>query len=105
MIKTALLFILLLFTFCGFSQQYAYSFEGQLSEDQKRSLVKNCEGLKNVDWVKLKYKEDSSKGELIIQCKEIEIRSEFEEGFSPINVKREFIGLGLEPKEFRKLND
>lgn len=104
--KKSLLFLFLVFlNFWGFSQQYAYSFEGKLSEDNKRILVEKCEKLKNVDWIKLKYKEDGAKGELIIQCTKLVQRAEFEEGFSPIEIKREFIAIGVEPKEFRKLND
>lgn len=104
--KKAILLILLVFSnYWSFSQQYAYSFQGELSHDQQRNLIKKCESIKNVDWIKLKYKEDSSKGELIIQCvKQLE-RSEIEEGFSPIEIKKAFVSMGIEPKEFRKLND
>ncbi len=96
-----LLLITLLFSLNGFSQTYSYGFKGALDQEQHKTLEAYCQSLDYVDWIKINYKEDSKKGEIIIQLADMrEERAENDSDFSPIDVKRKLTELGLEPLSF-----
>lgn len=98
--------IALVLSFCAlsnfyFSQNYAYSFNGVLSEQEQSGIIAKILELPDVNSCKIKYKSDSQKGEFLISVDESTERSENTSEFSPALIKELFIGEGLEPLEFR----
>ena len=96
-------FFLALFS-TAFSQNISYSFEGQLDQSSINKLEKDCANMLTVQSAKVKYKEDSQKGEIIIVLivKEGQ-RAEEDNQFKATDIKRILIDSGLTPGEFRKL--
>lgn len=100
--------ITLVLSFCAFanfffSQNFAYSFNGILSESQQNELIAKILTLPEVSSCKLKYKSDSQKGEFLISVTESTERTENISGFSPVFVKELFVSQNIEPLEFRQL--
>lgn len=102
MIKKILLFIFFGTTNFLFSQNYAYSFNGQLSIATQDSLTRQISELNSVSTCTLKYKPDSQKGEFLIYVDVTENKSK-EIEFSPAEIKALFIEFQLEPLDFRKI--
>lgn len=102
--KRLLLFFL--FSILGSSfhaQTYAYSFEGNLTQEKQIELTEKISHLVAVTGVKLKIKAEQNSGEFIIIVDPLPNRGENDHPFSPISVKELFIQNGLQPLQFRKL--
>ena len=98
------LFILLFSN--AFSQKVSYSFEGKLDFSQLTNLEKECLSLDQIAQAKVKYKEDSQKGEIIIILSELKNqRAESDGQFKAASLKQLMIKNGLNPLEFRILKD
>ena len=102
--------ILLSFAFWalnGYGQTYAYSFEGDLTPTKITDLENSCSDLEGIGIVKIKYKDDSNRGEFIVQIDKSAINKRgAEDGqFSASDLKSFIINSGLSPLEFRKLAD
>jgi hypothetical protein len=90
----------------AYSQNISYSFEGQLDQSSINKLEENCYKLQSVQSAKVKYKEDSQKGEIIIVLivKEGQ-RAEEDNQFKATDIKGILIDSNLTPGEFRKLQN
>lgn len=88
---------------CFYSQNFAYSFQGNLTVEQQNSLLKKILDLPLVSSCEMKYKTDSERGEILFNIKEKETRSEGSDEFSPVQIKSLFIEQELEPLEFRMI--
>lgn len=103
-------FILLLISFLSsisYGQTFSYSFEGSLSAELISEIEKTCSNLPQVSSTKIRYKEDSKRGEIIIKLDDSAAKSRTELGdqFSPVSLKELLLQLKLSPLDFRKIND
>lgn len=80
-------------------KQYQYSFKGELNSQHITNLENGLSGLTFVTMAKVKYKNDSQKGEVIIHTSERTITSESDKGFDLIELKKTLISHNLEPIE------
>lgn len=87
----------------GFSQNYAYSFSGTLSSDQITQLEERCTAQSEVTSAKLKYKQDSQKGEIILFVEPNTTLGEARVGFSAADIKQVIQSFGLSPIDFVEL--
>ena len=99
---------LLAILFCAsasllFSQDYSYSFKGNLTADKESSLVTKISSAEGVEYCKVRYKPDSEKGEIILTIEKKEIRSEDQEVFSPAAIKAILLEHQLEPIDFHSI--
>ncbi len=78
---------------------YQYSFSGQLNSQSISSLENRLATLQFVTLVKVKYKSDSQKGEVLLNTSEKVISSEGEKGFDLIEFKKALISADLTPLE------
>lgn len=95
----------LLFSVVMFAQDYSYSFSGNLDISQISNYEKECLKFNQVESVKIKYKADSQKGEVIIITKDIP-KDQSRQGmelFSPIDIKKFLISKGLTPINFKEI--
>lgn len=90
------------FTFLGFSQNYSYSFSGELSAEQRIKFERDISKLSGVREIKLKYKEERNAGELLITISNPE-RAEGDDSFSALTVKNVLLSYSLEPINFIEL--
>lgn len=104
---TTLLLLSLLASNFSYSQTFTYTFIGDLNASKILQIEKDCTKINSVSVTKLKYKEDSGKGELIIVLKENQksLRPEADNQFSPIEIKRIMIDYSLSPLSFRKISE
>jgi len=70
-----------------FSQNFIYSFNGVLSEQEQSKMIAKILELPDVSSCKIKYKSDSQKGEFLISVIESIERSENTSEFSPALIK------------------
>lgn len=103
MIKAIITCLFCVLTSLLFSQNFAYSFQGNLSIENQNQIIKQVLEVSGISSCELKYKTDSQKGELLFYAKENEIRSESPEEFSPILIKNILIQNQLSPLEFRRI--
>ncbi len=99
------LFCAIILSISAFSQNYSYSFSGVMDINQISTYEKECMKFNQIKTVKIKYKPDSQKGEVIIVAKEPQ-RSENREGmvhFQPTDIKKFLISKGLTPMNFKEL--
>lgn len=87
----------------GYSQQYSYSFEGALAIDQIQKIEERCNTLPEVSSAKVKYKDDSQRGEVIIYIKPSNERGESRTMFKASDLKQIMQSYSLSPLEFREL--
>lgn len=87
----------------GFSQQYAYSFSGTLTSDQITQIEQRCTAQAEVTSAKLKYKESSQKGEVILYVEPKTSLGEARVGFSAADIKQVLQSFGLSPIDFVEL--
>lgn len=106
MIQKVILLLGTLFAFTAYGQTYSYSFEGNLNQNSIEEIQKSGVQLNQVEQFKVRYKEDSERGEvLIVLTKESERRAEEDNQFNVVEVKSLLINHGLSPLNFIKLND
>ena len=97
--------ILILISFSvhfSWAQKYAVAFNGHIDTTLIHSMELNCEQFQHVFKVKINYKPEKEKGELIIQLVEEENRSEGEQNseFSIAEIKAYLISRELTPVSF-----
>ena len=99
----SLTFFLAFFT-TAYSQDFSYSFNGQLDQASINKLEGDCLQFEAIHSAKVKYKEDSQKGEimLFLEVKENQ-RAEADGQFNVTDIKKLLIDSGLTPGEFRQL--
>lgn len=96
--------LFLLFSSSVYSQNYSYTFEGELNQTTLLEIEKRCQDMKEVSSAKVKYKEDAQKGEILIELLEDnKRRAEADDRFKAVDIKRILLDLNLNPGEFRKL--
>lgn len=102
-----ILIIGLLFSCNSYSQTFVYTFEGKLDPFSITNLESKCSEIDNVYRSKIKYKEESNKGELYITIDKSEkiLKGEEQNDFSPKALKAFLISNNLSPLSFRKLQD
>jgi len=103
--KILSLFSAIILSISAFSQNYSYSFSGEMDISQISNYEKECMKFNQVKAVKIKYKPDSQKGEVIIVTKEIP-KDQRREGmvlFQPTDIKKFLISKGLTPMNFKEL--
>lgn len=99
------------FVFChffSFGQSASYGFTGLLSSEERASLEAKALEIQGVLEIKCKYKEDSQRGELIIDLLEgdkIKRAEEDAQQFSPIELKQLLLDFHLTPLDFVLLNN
>lgn len=86
-----------------FSQNFAYSFQGELSLENQNILTKSILEIPGIATCELRYKSDSKRGEFLFYVVESNERSDSSPEFSPTSVKSLIISKGLEPIDFRKI--
>lgn len=86
-----------------FSQNFAYSFKGNLTVEQQNALIKDVLEIPTISTCELRYKSDSNKGEILFYVPEKTTRSDSSSEFSPALVKELFLSKELEPLDFRKI--
>lgn len=99
----SLTFFLAVFT-SAYSQDFSYSFDGQLDQASINKLESDCSKISTIRSAKVKYKEDSKKGEIILFLVENKNqRAELDDQFNPTDLKKILIESGLAPGEFRQV--
>lgn len=105
MLKNLLLVLATLIGFATYSsaQVYSYGFEGKIQDSQVDALLSSFEKIEGVKEVKIRYKEDANRGEIIIfTILETDLRNPYP--FSPVKVKNILLENGLNPLEFREIS-
>lgn len=87
----------------GFSQHYAYSFSGDISSDQISQIEERCAALPEVTSAKLRYKDDSHKGEVFVHVEPNNSQGEARLAFSAADLKKVLQSFGLSPIDFIEL--
>jgi len=101
--KLLVYLVFFFFYFQGFSQSYAYSFEGVLSNSQKGNLLNDLNKIQGIQNFELRYKSDSDRGEILFSINPTSEEGENDLDFSPLAIKEIFLQLGLTPIDFRQL--
>lgn len=95
--------LFLLFSITAYSQNYSYSFEGELNQSTLLEIEKRCLDMKEVSSAKVKYKEDVQKGEILIELfVDDKKRAEADNRFKAVDIKKILLDLNLNPGEFRQ---
>ena len=95
--------LFLLFSSSAYSQNYSYTFEGELNQTTLLEIEKRCQDMKEVSSAKVKYKEDAQKGEILIELfEDNKRRAEADDRFKAVDIKRILLDLNLNPGEFRQ---
>ncbi len=106
MIQKMVVLLGTLFAFAAYGQTYSYSFEGNIDQNSIELIQKSGIQLNQVEQFKVRYKEDSERGELLIVItKSSENRAESDNQFNVVEVKSLLINHGLSPLNVIKLND
>lgn len=103
--KTILLLFSVFMYTLTFASTYSYSFSGKMDISQISTYEKDCLKFNQVQSVKIKYKADSQKGEIIIITKDIpkdQSRAGMEL-FTPTDIKKFLISKGLTPINFKEI--
>lgn len=103
--KIFLFFVAFFVTTFTYSQTYSYSFEGSIDPSDVSAYEKECTRFDLVEIVKIKYKPDSKKGELIVQLEDQSHlpKSESNKQFNPIVLKKFLLSKGLSPLYFKEI--
>lgn len=98
--------ILFCFAFAAYGQDAAYSFKGHLDQALILKIENDCKSITGVKSAKVRYKEDSERGEILIDL--IDLDNNRTEGsnqvYSPIDIKALLVSNGLEPLDYRSIN-
>lgn len=86
-----------------FSQNFAYSFAGDITLEQQKDLIEEVLKIPTVSTCEMRYKSDSKRGEILFFVDDTISRSESSIEFSPAQVKSIFISNNIEPLDFRKI--
>lgn len=99
------LLVFILMVVSAQSQTYSYSFSGDLNPQNITAYEKECMTFDRVQTVKIKYKTDSQKGEVIIVVKPYPkgTKMEGKQQFKPTDIKSFLISKGLSPMQFREI--
>lgn len=100
----SLTFCFLVTAFTALSQNYAYSFEGELSTKQITELEAEIKNIKTVSSCKIKMK-DAFKGQVYIEISPESQRAEGSSQFSPVDIKKLLISKDLMPLNFIELKE
>lgn len=96
--------LFLLFFSTAYSQNYSYTFEGELNQTTLLEVEKRCLEMEKVTSAKVKYKEDIQKGEILIQLLvDDKKRAEADHRFKAVDIKKMLLDLNLNPGEFRQI--
>lgn len=87
----------------GFSQNYSYSFNGEVSFDDIKKIEDRVAALPEVNSAKVRYKEDSQKGEILIHIVPSSERVESRVTFKASELKQILQSYGLTPSQFVEL--
>jgi hypothetical protein len=82
------------------AQDYAYPFSGNLSETAQAEFLKRMEDFHFYTDVKLRYKNDSQKGELLFSIPVQSAKTEEEAPYSILDVKQLLLSFDLLPDTF-----
>jgi hypothetical protein len=93
---------LYLSTFVVCAQSYSYGFEGSINDNQVDRLLTDLENVEGVIEVKIRYKSESHRGEILLYTKEPDLNAKSE--FSSIHVKRILLNHKLSPLEFVQIS-
>lgn len=98
--------LLVFYAFTSYGQDAAYSFKGHLDQGTLSKLENDCRLIVGVKSAKVRYKEDSERGEILFDLVELgETRTEgSNQDFSPVDIKTLIIESGLEPLDYRTIN-
>lgn len=94
---TLLTFVLI--SLSGMAQDYSYSFNGELSNQDE--LLKQLQSIPQLLHPKIKYKEDKKGGEIWFDIKMSNSKTDTHDEFSPVSVKSMLLSFGLEPLTFK----
>lgn len=89
--------------FQGFSQSYAYSFEGNLSVSQQEEFIFEIKKIQLIQSCELRYKADGQRGEILFSIEKNDLAGENDSDFSPVQLKEIYLRFGLSPLDFRQL--
>jgi len=98
--RKVLLLLVLLLAFNGYNQSYSYRFNGKLDEAGQQLLLTELSGWNYFTEVKLRYKSDSDKGELLFTIPPKATPSEEEPPYSILSIKALLIRFGMAPDSF-----
>ncbi len=100
--KILFLISFLFFVNLSWSQKYAVAFNGEIDTTILHQMERECEQFQSVSKVKINYKPEKQKGELIIQLSEDEKskRGEGDDHFSIAEIKAYLISKNLTPVSF-----
>lgn len=82
------------------AQDYSYHFSGNLSETAQSDFLKRMEDFHFYTDIKLRYKNDSQKGELLFTIPAVTGKTEEEQPYSILDVKKLLISFDLVPDTF-----
>ncbi len=102
--RKLLLISILFMAFNGSAQRYSYRFSGSLTEIQQTELIQLIEKLNFFEEIKIRYKNDAQKGELIFAFPVRSGKTEEQDPYSVIDIKKQLIAFGLEPLSFIELS-
>lgn len=86
-----------------YSQEFAYSFRGNLTLEKQESIKKEILSLPRVNSCDLKLKPEKQVGEFFFYVEPLNTRTESPDEFSPVMIKTLFIENNLEPMDFRQI--
>ncbi|OFZ06972.1 MAG: hypothetical protein A3D92_11075 [Bacteroidetes bacterium RIFCSPHIGHO2_02_FULL_44_7] len=98
------------FLFCHFvshAQSATYGFIGKISLEERQSLETKAQDLPGILSIKCRYKEDSERGELLIDLPEAGKSTRAEDDaqtFSPADLKQLLLEFHLTPVDYILLN-
>ena len=97
------IFVLILACFLSsfaYSQNCTYSFNGNLSDASKESLINELSKIPLVENCSVIFKSEQHKGQLRFTLTNTKERNENESPFSPVDVKAILLKYALEPVDF-----
>lgn len=98
--RKLLLLWMLSMGFTSTAQDYSYHFSGNLSETAQTEFLKRMEDFHFYTDVKLRYKNDSQKGELLFTIPTPPNKTEEEPLYSILDVKQLLLSFDLMPDTF-----
>jgi len=104
-------YIAIAFVFCHFvslGQRASYGFTGKISLEERLSLEAKALEIPGIRSIKCRYKEDSERGELILELHEADKGQRAEDDiqpFSPVNLKQLLLEFNLTPVDYILLNN
>ena len=84
----------------GFSQDYIYSFEGTFDVQLIEQFESKLNAVTGVKECKVKIKEDTDKGQILIYLKQDVLATNLEQQFTPTDIKKLILEHQLTPIQF-----